>query len=133
MNAMLHQLSPQTVVTKFEKITKASEDLISTDLPLSEVDRFIELALKARSQPVRTVSFVPPLINTAHPDIAKIHQTVRSALAPRKAKKPAAATAGKAAPRSSMPSSHQGTTGGAIGSLHSGYAANQADDLGSAC
>jgi hypothetical protein len=133
MNAMLHQLSPQTVVTKFEKITKASEELISTDLPLSEVDRFIELALKARSQPVRTVSFVPPLINTAHPDIARIHQTVRAALAPKKAKKPAAATAGKAAPRSTAPPTHQGTTGGAIGNLHSGYAANQADDLGSAC
>ena len=52
MNAMLQQLSPQTVVTKFEKIAKASEELISTDLPALEVDRFIELALKASNQPV---------------------------------------------------------------------------------
>lgn len=132
MNAMLHQLSPQTVVTKFEKITKASEELISTDVPLSEVDRFIELALKARNQPVRTVSFVPPLINTGRPDIAKIHDTVRAALAPKKAKKPSAA-AGTSAGGTRAPAGAQGTTGGAIGSLHSGYAANQADDLGSAC
>jgi polyisoprenyl-teichoic acid--peptidoglycan teichoic acid transferase len=133
MNAMLQQLSPQTVVTKFEKITKASEELISTDLPLSEVDRFIELALKARSQPVRTVSFVPPMINTGHPDIAKIQDTVRAALAPKKAKKSSGTKAGGAtAPTTAAPAA-QGTTGGAIGSLHSGYAANQADDLGSAC
>jgi hypothetical protein len=132
MNAMLQQLSPQTVVTKFEKITKASEELISTDLPLSEVDRFIELALKARNQPVRTVSFVPPMINTGHPDIAEIHHTVRAALAPKKAKKTTAKAGSATKPTPATPAA-RGTTGGAIGSLHSGYAANQADDLGSAC
>jgi len=132
MNAMLQQLSPETVVTKFEKITKASEELISTDLPLSEVDRFIELALKARSQPVRTVSFVPPMINTGHPDIAKIHDTVRAALAPKKTRK-ASSKGGSATRPPTVKPATQGTTGGAIGNLHSGYAANQADDLGSAC
>jgi len=139
MNAMLQQLSPQKVVLKFEKIAKASEDLISTDVPLSEVDRFIDLALKARSQAVRTVSFVPPLINTSRPDITKIQDAVQAALKPKKAAK--AASAGKAskAGTTSQPSggpkqpASQGTTGGAIGSLHAGYAANQADDLGSAC
>ena len=146
MNAMLHQLSPQTVVLKFEKIAKASEQLISTNVPLSEVDRFVDLALKARSQPVRTVSFVPPLVNTSHPDITKIQDAVQAAITPRKASKKAAST-GKATQKatqkpaqastggggSSTSPASQGTTGGAIGSLHAGYAANQADDLGSAC
>lgn len=126
MNAMLQQLSPQKVVLKFEKIAKASEDLISTDVPLGEVDRFIDLALKARSQPVRTVSFVPPMINTGRPDIDKIQQAVQDALHPKKKAKAKKATTVR------KPAS-QGTTGGAIGSLHSGYAANQAEDLGSAC
>jgi polyisoprenyl-teichoic acid--peptidoglycan teichoic acid transferase len=139
MNAMLQQLSPQKVVLKFEKIAKASEDLISTDVPLSEVDRFIDLALKARSQPVRTVSFVPPLINTSRPDIAKIKDAVQAALQPKKATKTASAGKASKAGTTSAPSgaakqpASQGTTGGAIGSLHAGYAANQADDLGSAC
>ena len=35
MNAMLQQLSPSTVVTKFEEIAKASEQLVTTDLPAS--------------------------------------------------------------------------------------------------
>lgn len=132
MNAMLHQLSPQTVITKFGAIASASTKLISTDIPLSEADHFAQLALKARSQPVRTVSFVPPLINTAHPDIAKIKDAVESALHPAKkaGTKTGTKTGTKKAP--ARPA-YQGTTGGAIGSLHSGYAANQADDLGSAC
>jgi LCP family protein required for cell wall assembly len=130
MNAMLQQLSPQKVVLKFEKIAKASEDLITTDVPLSEVDRFVELALKARSQPVRTVSFVPPLIQTGRPDIDKIQQAVHDALHPKKKAKKATGTS--AGGTSGRPA-NQGTTGGAIGSMHAGYAANQAEDLGSAC
>jgi len=41
MNAMLHQVSPQTVLTHFEQIAKASSQMISTDIPASEVDRFM--------------------------------------------------------------------------------------------
>lgn len=129
MNAMLQQLSPKKVVLKFERIANASEELISTDVPLSEIDRFMELALKARSQPVRTVSFVPPMINTGRPDIDKIQAAVKAAINPKKktTAKKAATEATSTAPAT------QGTTGGAIGSLRSGYAANQAADLGSAC
>jgi len=130
MNAMLHQLSPQKVVLKFEKIAKASQELISTDVPLSEVDRFIDLALKARSQPVRTVSFVPPMVNTSRPDIDKIQAAVQDALHPKK--KAASAPKAETSGTTKQPAA-QGTTGGAIGSLHKGYAANQAEDLGSAC
>lgn len=128
MNAMLQQLSPKKVVLKFEKIASASEELISTDVPLSEIDRFMELALKARSQPVRTVSFVPPMINTGRPDIGKIQAAVKAAISPKK--KSGTKASGKAATKAPA---NQGTTGGAIGSLRSGYAANQAADLGSAC
>jgi len=134
MNAMLHQLSPQKVITKFGAIAKASTKLISTNIPLSEADHFAQLALKARSQPVRTVSFVPPLINTGRPDIAKIHRMVDQAIDPPKAKKKAKGSSGSgSASGSTQKPQNQGTTGGAFGSLRGGYAANQASDLGSAC
>lgn len=129
MNAMLHQLSPQTVVLKFGAIADASQELISTNIPGGEVDRFVKLAMQARSQPVRTVSFVPPMINTGRPDIPKIHQAVQRAIHPHKAAKKKAPTTRAAGSGSAS----QGTTGGAIGSLRAGYAANQAEDLGSAC
>jgi len=130
MNAMLHQLSPRTVLLNFEKIANASEALITTDLPQSEVDRFMELALKARKKPVRTVSFVPPMISTSDPDIDKIHSEVEKAIdrsEGKVAKKKKSTSASGSAP------SDAGTTGGSIGNLKDGYAANQASDLSSVC
>ncbi|HET8561082.1 MAG TPA: LCP family protein [Marmoricola sp.] len=127
MNAMLHQLSPQTVVLKFERIAKASEALLSTDIPRSEVDTFMQLALQARQQPIRTVSFVPPAINTGRPDIAKIQSMVKKAIA---------STEGTKAPkkhhRAHAPKQAT-TTGGSIGDMQDGYAANQSADLSASC
>ena len=77
---MLDQLSPQVAVTKFGRIAEASKDVVSTNLPASELDRFIALALKAKAQPVATVSFVPPLVNTGAPDIDLIQDRVEQAM-----------------------------------------------------
>ena len=135
MNAMLQQLSPTTVVTKFEKIAKASEKLVTTDLPASELGTFAELAMKARSQPVRTVSFVPPVIDTGHPDVTKIQAMVKAAINRAEGKvgaKPAtASSAGRH--KKGFSRTRQQTVGGSIGNLHDGYAANASSDLSSSC
>ena len=123
MNAMLHQISPQTVLTNFEKIAKASSQMISTDIPASEVDRFVALALKAKSQPIATLSLVPPMINTGDPDIGLIHRKVTQALAA--SEHPVAHHHKKKTPST--------VTGGSIGSLQDGYAANHSNDLGAVC
>jgi polyisoprenyl-teichoic acid--peptidoglycan teichoic acid transferase len=130
MSAMLQQLSPQTVLTKFEELAKAGQQLVSTNLPASELDAFAQLALKARTQKVASVSFVPPQVNTSDPDIAKIHAMIDTAIerseAPAKKK---AARPGKGFAKNRGGA----TTGGSIGSLSGGYAANQANDLSKAC
>jgi LCP family protein required for cell wall assembly len=132
MNAMLQQLSPATVVTKFESIAKASEKLVTTDLPASELGRFAELAMKARSQPVRTVSFVPPAVSTSHPDIDKIKAMVRSAVDRAEGRPAARPTPAPKQRKGYSRSTHQ-TVGGSIGNLHDGYAANESSDLSSSC
>ena len=138
MNAMLQQLSPKTVVTKFESIAKASEKLVTTDLPASQVGTFAQLAMKARTQPLRTVSFVPPAINTSTPDIAKIKSMVHSAI-DRSEGKASASAAGAghkghaSAAKKGFTRSRKSTVGGSIGNLQDGYAANQAANLSSAC
>jgi polyisoprenyl-teichoic acid--peptidoglycan teichoic acid transferase len=128
MNAMLHQLSPKTVVLKFGEIAKASAALITTDIPQSEVDTFMKLALEARTKPVRTVSFVPPLISTGNPDITKIKASVKKAINTAEGKKTA-----KKVKEKSVPVSTQTNGGGSIGNMKQGYAANQASDLTSVC
>jgi LCP family protein required for cell wall assembly len=125
LNAMLEQISPQVAVRNFEKLAKASAETISTNLPASEVDRFIPLVLKAREQKVSTLSLVPPLVNTADPDIGLIQRRVAEAID--------RAEGQGGAPGKSGKRKRDSVTGGSLGSLSEGYAANQADDLGAAC
>jgi LCP family protein required for cell wall assembly len=142
MNAMLQQLSPRTVVTKFEDIAVASEKLVTTDLPASELGKFGELAMKARSQPIRTVSFVPPAIVTSDPDVTKIQSMVRTALAKAEGGvgSPADSTTtgtkdggGDGGGTGGYSQRRRSTVGGSVGSLKEGYAANASSDLSSSC
>jgi LCP family protein required for cell wall assembly len=128
MNAMLHQISPTVAVTNFEAIEKASSAMISTDVPASEVGRFVQLALKARSQKIATLSLVPPLVNTADPDIHLIQTKVKEAIDRSEGDAPQTTKA-----RKRHSSADTTVTGGSIGSLSTGYAANHSNDLSSAC
>ena len=103
--------------------------MVSTSVPRSEVGRFVELALKAKSQKMSSLSLVPPLVNTADPDIDLIHDKVAETIDRAEGDvPPAEPKAGKK--RNKQP---QSMTGGSYGSLAEGYAANQAADLGAAC
>jgi LCP family protein required for cell wall assembly len=136
MGAMLEQISPQTAVRHFADIASASSAMVSSNIPSSEFDHFVKLALKARSQKISTLSLVPPMIDTADPDIRLIRTKVKNAIARAEGKAPAKK---KTVTADSSGSGQQSTgqtptvTGGSIGSLHTGYAANQAEDLDSAC
>ena len=149
MGAMLDQLDPTTVLKNFQKIAKASSAMVQTSIPASEVDRFIGLALKARDQKVSTLSIVPPVFDTYHTDAKLIKEKVAEAIdtaegnAPKQADPPAASAgaADSAADTKGGGATKPGkgaktpapVTGGSVGSLHDGYAANEADDLDSAC
>ena len=130
VNAMVEQLDPMTVVSNFGDLAEASKAMVKTSVPASELSTFVPLAMKARSQPIKTVSFVPPLIDTGDPDIALIHQRVRRALgdAPKPKKKLVEAAASPI-----DPSSPENSTGGSLGTFADGYAANDADDLDAVC
>ncbi|GAB3852178.1 hypothetical protein GCM10028801_02890 [Nocardioides maradonensis] len=125
MSAMLQQISPMDVVKHFSALEKATTGTISTDLPSSEVPRFAELALKARSQKVATVSIVPPAVSTSNPDIAKVHAMIAAAI-----DKSEHGTSGGAKKK------HERATQmgeGSLGSYQTGYTANDTSDLGASC
>ncbi|MEQ4548982.1 LCP family protein [Nocardioides kribbensis] len=136
MNAMLQQVSPQVAVRNFESIAAASSEMVSTNLPASELDTFMQLALKARGQKVSTLSLVPPMIDTAHPDVEEIQAKVAAAVAKAEGTAPAGSGAGGSGGSGGSGSTSPvdgPVTGGSVGSLSGGYAANQAQDLGAAC
>ena len=127
MNAMLQQVSPTVALRNFQAIAQASSELISTNVPASEVDTFMELALKAKSQKIATLSIVPPMVNTADPDIDLVHRKVAAAID--KAEGTAEAPSGEVKKKVA----EAPVTGGSVGSLSEGYAANQSGDLASTC
>jgi LCP family protein required for cell wall assembly len=81
MNAMLRQLNPTTVLTKFNELASASEKVIATNIPGGEINTMLELAMKAKALPMGSVSFTPPLIKPVKPDFAKIRQVVADRIA----------------------------------------------------
>jgi polyisoprenyl-teichoic acid--peptidoglycan teichoic acid transferase len=80
MNAMLTQLSPQSVLAHFRELAHAARETVTTDIPASELDQFLALAAKARRLPVASVSFVPPRVVTYDPDFNRIRAMVQSAV-----------------------------------------------------
>jgi hypothetical protein len=81
MRAMLDQLDPITVLTKFNKIAAAGREVVATDIPTSEIGTMMDLALKAKQLPVSSAAMMPPLIDTGSPDFALIRQTVEKRIA----------------------------------------------------
>ncbi|MEV0793305.1 LCP family protein [Kribbella sp. NPDC050459] len=81
MSAMLNQLSPSTVLTKFQGIASASKQVVKTSIPAGELGTFTDLALDAKKLPVSSFSAVPPLIHTGDPDFALIRTKVAEVIA----------------------------------------------------
>ena len=76
MNAMLNQLDPMTVLTKFNKIARASKEIVATDIPSGQINTMLELATKAKRVPVASLNVVPPLIYPGNPNFDKIRAAV---------------------------------------------------------
>jgi polyisoprenyl-teichoic acid--peptidoglycan teichoic acid transferase len=81
MRAMLNQVDPITVLTKFNKIAAAGKEVVATDIPPSEIATMMDLALKAKALPVSSAAMVPPLINPGSPDYNLISSTVQKTIA----------------------------------------------------
>lgn len=80
MSAMLHELSPQTVLFNATKILTSGKQLLSSTIPQSELGQFADLALKSRSGKIGTVSLVPPEVDTVNPDFDAIHRLINTAI-----------------------------------------------------
>lgn len=141
MAAMLDQLDPAVVLRNFQGIARAGSAMLSTNIPASEVDRFIDLALKAKGQKVSTLSVVPPAFDTYQPDVRLIRTRVAEAIATAEGSAPkqepaASDPAGSTKPqkpKQPKPQPPQPVIGGSLGSLGDGYVANQTQDLRTAC
>ena len=79
--AMVKQLDPATVLTRYQEIAKATPGALSTDIPSSEVDEFVDLALKVKSQKIESLDLTPPNVTPSHPDFDAARTLVADAIA----------------------------------------------------
>ena len=83
MSAMVKQLDPATVLTRFQQLAEAGEQVVETDIPSSQLGSFVSLALKAKDQKVKRLTIGPPDFGTAadnfvtYPDFSVIHPRVQ--------------------------------------------------------
>jgi hypothetical protein len=140
MDAMLHQLDPTTVLTKFQSIAAAGKNVVSTDVPAGQLDTFLDLAVRAKSQKISSVQFVPPLINPARPDMGLIRTKVSSAITASEKAPAATSTATSSASRSASGSASGSASRSATKRRSSGAAASpsaspaaEASDISSVC
>ncbi len=80
MNAMVHQLNPQKVLLNMQDIADSSSAMLHTSIPRQDLNVFMDLALKTKSQPISSVSLVPPVIYTGNPDFDKVRRLVSDAV-----------------------------------------------------
>jgi len=105
IGAMVQQATPVNVLKHFQELSSATKKLAETDIPRSVLPDLISLGDKMHGgSTIRSLAFVPPIINTANPEYAKIRRLVHQALTPKPAapaSSPTAAPTTSAAPRPS--------------------------------
>lgn len=85
--AMIAQLDPATVLTRFQEIAAAGTQIVETDIPRDQLGSFVDLALKAKNNDVGRLTIGPPDFGdpgdffSTYPDFDLIHQRVQEKLA----------------------------------------------------
>jgi LCP family protein required for cell wall assembly len=81
--AMLKQLDPGTLLTKFEDIANAGTKVVESNISSAQLGSFVDLALKSKSQPVKRLTIGPPDFDASFstvPDFDLIHSKVKELL-----------------------------------------------------
>ncbi len=85
--AMIAQLDPATVLTRFQSIAAAGTQIVETDIPQDQLASFVDLGLKAQGQETRRLTIGPPDFGTptenfvTYPDFGLIHERVQGMFA----------------------------------------------------
>ena len=75
---VLKQFDPGTVLTRFQAIASAGEQMIRTDIPSAMLSQYVELATKARKLGIKELSLTPPKFDMIHPNFSAIRETVKA-------------------------------------------------------
>jgi LCP family protein required for cell wall assembly len=77
--AMLKQLDPATLLSKFEDIAKAGTKVVDSNISAGQLGSFVDLAMKAKGQDMSRLTIGPPDFDASFstvPDFDQIHERV---------------------------------------------------------
>ncbi|WP_345771909.1 LCP family protein [Geodermatophilus sabuli] len=82
IDAIIDAADPVTLLQRYQDLAATTQDIVSTDIPRSALDDFVDLGLLVKNTPVRSVVFDTHLIDPAYPDYDRMRQIVQEAIAP---------------------------------------------------
>ena len=82
IKAIIDAADPVTLLRQYEDIAATTEDIVSTDIPSSALDDFVDLAFLVQEASIRSVVFDTSVIDPAYPDYDLVRRLVQEALDP---------------------------------------------------
>ncbi len=77
--AMLKQLNPVNVLTRFEDLAESGTQIVETDIPQSQIGSFVDVALKAKDHELVQYAAGPPYYDPSfptYPDYELLHEDI---------------------------------------------------------
>lgn len=124
LNAIVAEADPVTLLTRYQQLAATTSDIVSTDIPQSVLDDFVDLAFLVKDADIRSVVFDDTVITPAYPDYDQIRALVQQALGAAPATGAAPSTSASAAPTTASSAPAPGTPA---------PAADPATDVADAC
>jgi LCP family protein required for cell wall assembly len=81
IDAIIDAAAPATLLRKYQELAATTQDILSTDIPRSALDDFVELGFLVQDANVRSVVFDVSVIDPAYPDYDLIRQIVQDSIA----------------------------------------------------
>jgi polyisoprenyl-teichoic acid--peptidoglycan teichoic acid transferase len=82
INAIIKAADPVTLLERYQELAATTQDIVSTDIPRSALDDFVDLGFMVKDAEVRSVVFDDTVIDPAYPDYDRIRAIVDEALDP---------------------------------------------------
>ena len=82
IDAIIDAADPVVLLRSYQDLAATTQDIVSTDIPRSALDDFVDLGFLVKDAGVRSVVFDPALIDPAYPDYGLMRQIVQQSIAP---------------------------------------------------
>nr|WP_269449699.1 LCP family protein [Auraticoccus cholistanensis] len=132
ISAVIAQANPQTVLTRYEAIARASKDIIQTDVPQELLPSLLELAFRVKDGETRSVLFQNGKagFSSSRPDWDQVRRRVDKALG-ETGKNPGGASSAPAPTASGEPEPGSGASSSQTGAPPASSSASSSDRPGS--